>query len=330
MTVSMKRTAASFLMASALLSGGAAAETVWDMPSIYPAGSFHVRNMETFAEEVAKATDGRVTIRVQPGGALGIAGTDMLAAIRDGIVPIADLSLNLSSGVEPLLNTEGQPFLIRSYDELKTFQQVFVPKAQEVMKKHNQQILTITPWPAQYVHLKAELPPQGPASAIPIRTGQRGETEVFGRVGFNAIQMPWGEVVPGLAAGTIEGVTTSASSGVDGKFWEFLTIMYPTNHVWNSQTISVNLDALNALDPADRQAILDVAATLQPVFLERSQQEDTTKRTELESHGYKVGEVSDEFRAKLEAAGAETVAAFLAATPEAEPIIAEFREKVGR
>ena len=44
------------------------------MPSIYPATSFHVVNvMNVFAEELNKATNGQMQIRVHPGGALGIA-----------------------------------------------------------------------------------------------------------------------------------------------------------------------------------------------------------------------------------------------------------------
>ena len=89
---------------------------------------------------------------------------------------------------------------------------------------------------------------------------------MFNRIGMTSVQLPWGEVVPSLAAGTIDGVTTSASSGVDGKFWEFLKYMYPTNHVWSSNALSVNLDAWKALSQKNRDAIEAVAKRLQPKF----------------------------------------------------------------
>ena len=127
---------------------------------------------------------------------------------------------------------------------------------------------------------------------IKIRTYNKTTTGMFNRIGMTSVQLPWGEVVPSLAAGTIDGVTTSASSGVDGKFWEFLNYMYPTNHVWSSNVVSVNLDAWNALSQKNRDAIEAVAKRLQPKFWEVSKGEDAAKVKILTDNGVKLGTVT--------------------------------------
>src|SRR4051812_35349964 len=79
------------IVASSIL--GAAAQTVkWDMPSIYPPGNLHVQSFEQFAKRVADATSGTVLITVHAGGSLGLKGPEMVSAIRDGIVPIGDVT----------------------------------------------------------------------------------------------------------------------------------------------------------------------------------------------------------------------------------------------
>ena len=71
----------------------------------------------------------------------------------------------------------------------------------------------------------------------------------FEALGASPVQLPWGEVVPSLATGAIDGVTTSSSSGVDGSFWEFLDYMNRFNWQGSAIMVNVNLDAWNALSP---------------------------------------------------------------------------------
>lgn len=310
----------------------ASAQTAWDMPSIYPATSFHVVNvMNVYAEEVSKATGGQVQIRVHPGGSLGIAGNEMIAAVRDGIVKIADMSLNLSSGYEPILSLEGLPLLVSNYEELAILQKHFRPKVDEVAKKYKQKILTIVPWPPQYLHLKKPISNVEELKGIKIRASTKNEVEVFRGVGLAPIQLPWGEVVPALAAGTIEGVVTSTSSGVDGKFWEFMKIAYPTSHTWNSQVITVNLDAWNSLKPDHQKAMQEIADRLQPKFWERSKAEDKERGNMLTQRGYTVStDLPPGLGEALRKSSASIIKAYVDNTPGAKQIIEAYLKEVGR
>ena len=330
----LRRTVKTIAAAAALAASAqaASAQVSWDMPSIYPATSFHVVNvMNVFSEELNKATNGQVQIRVHPGGALGIAGNEMIAAVRDGIVKIADMSLNLSSGYEPILSLEGLPLLVANFDELATLQKHFRPKVDEIAKKYNQKILTVVPWPPQYLHLKKPVTKVDELKGVKIRASTKNEVEVFSGIGMAPIQLPWGEVVPALAAGTIEGVVTSTSSGVDGKFWEFLKIAYPTSHTWNSQVITVNLDAWNSLKPEHRKAMQDLADRLQPTFWDRSKAEDKERSNLLVQRGYTVSsELPAGLGDALRRSSATLIKAYADKTPGAKEILNAYFKDVGR
>ena len=176
----------------------------------------------------------------------------MLNAVGDGLVPIGEMLLNQQVGERKILGLETQPYLIEDLDQLAVFHEHFRPAIERVAAEYNQRVLYVVPWPRQYVYTKVEAKGVADLAGIKIRTYNSTTTEMFNRIGMTSVQLPWGEVVPSLATGTIDAVTTSASSGVDGKFWEFLTHMYPTSHVWSSNMVSVNLDAWNALTDGQR------------------------------------------------------------------------------
>ena len=318
--------------AAALLSFGATALSAaeWDLPLAWPDGNFHVENAKVFAAEVEKATEGRVKINIHPGGSLGFKGPEMLTAVRDGLVPIGDILLNQQVGESAIVGIEAQPYLVSGFDELRTLHSHFRPVLNEVAAEFNQKVLYMVPWPRQYVYTKVPIGKLEDLAGIKIRTYDKTTTALFNAVGMTAVQLPWGEVVPSLAAGTIDAVTTSASSGVDGKFWEFLKFMYPTAHVWGSNMVNVNLDAWAAIDEKDRAAIEETAKRLEAPFWDVSRMEDEAKSNILNDNGVAMGVVTPEMLKGMQDSTKPMVAMFMDDNPKAKMVIEDFWKAVGR
>jgi len=313
-------------------SAPAMSATTWDLPLAWPDGNFHVENAKRFAAEVGKATDGEVVINIHPGGSLGFKGPEMLRSVRDGLIPIGDVLLNQQVGEAPLLGLEATPYLANGHADLQTFHRYWRPEVEALVgSRFNQKVLYMVPWPRQYVYTKVEIKRIEDLGGIKIRTYNKTTTGMFNRVGMTAVQLPWGEVVPSLAAGTIDAVTTSASSGVDGKFWEFLSYMYPTNHVWSSNAVTVNLDSWNALSAGQRQTIEALAQRLEADFWEVSKQEDTKKVEILNSRGVKTGTVTPDMMAAMQQQTAPMLDELLASIGDPAPrIINDYKKALGR
>ena len=329
-----KRAAAAFVSAalfSATLTTAAVGETEWDLPLAWPDGNFHVENAKTFAKVVGQVTGGEVAINIHPGGSLGFKGPEMLNAVGDGLVPIGEMLLNQQVGERKILGLETQPYIIEDLDQLAIFHKHFRPAIERVAAEYNQKVLYVVPWPRQYVYTKVEATGIADLAGIKIRTYNSTTTEMFNRIGMTSVQLPWGEVVPSLAAGTIDAVTTSASSGVDGKFWEFLTHMYPTSHVWSSNMVSVNLDAWNDLTEGQRDAIEAAARMLEPVFWQVSRAEDAAKSKILNERGVAMAEVPAAMLADMQAVTEPMLAEALAELgDEGQAIIDGFFADIGR
>lgn len=307
----------------------AQAETRLNMADVLPEGNFMVQNAMKFAEDVAAATDGEIVISVKAGGALGFKGPDQLAAVRDGLVEMADINISQQVGVDPLFGAEGVPFLIRSMEELKAYHAFLRPVFEELAAKHNQKILYMVPSPAQYVYLNKDIATIDDFRGIPVRGADKNTVDIISAIGMNGVVMPWGELIPALASKRVEGVATSATSGVDGKFWEFLKNIYPTNHTWGSNAVTINLDIWDKLSPEDQAAIEEVAARLEPEFWEVSRQGDLASIEVMKSNGMELAEISPELADQLAEKAVPVQEAFFERVPAAAEIVKAYRESLG-
>jgi len=299
----------------------AAAETAWDMSVVWPEGNFHTKNAMKFAETVKDVTKGEVVITVHSGGALGIKGPEGMTAVRDGIVPIADILMSQQVGEAPVLGIETLPYLAPTLPDLALLHKFFRPKIEDVATSMNQKLLYMVPWPGQAVYSPNKIEKIEDLAGLKIRVVDANGHNFFAALGAAPVQMPWGEVVPSLAAGTINGVTTSSSSGVDGAFWEFMKSMSTFNWQASSNIVTVNLDAWNALAPETRKAIEDVSKKLEGEFWLVSRAEDEDKLAILKEKGIAVEAPSPELRAALIERAKPLWDDFKTRVPDAAPYI---------
>lgn len=315
---------------AAVLPTAAAAQVKWDLSTTWPDGNFHTQNAKRFAEEVKTATDGAIDITVKSGGQLGFKGPEHLRAVRDGLVPMADVLSFQQIGDEPVLGIEGIPFLVGSADELKVLHKYIRPIYEKVAEKNNQKVLYMVPWPTQYLHLKVKATEIGQLKGVKIRVPDKGAQDLLKAIGMNPVLIPWGEVVPALASGAVEGVSTSAVSGVDGKFWEFLKFAHATNHTWSSQMMTVNLDAWKKLTPEQQTAMVDIAKKLEPDFWAASAKADTDSVAKLKANGMEIVPVQEEMMAELRSRTKPQLDAFVSKVPAAKEAVLGYLKEMKR
>jgi TRAP-type C4-dicarboxylate transport system substrate-binding protein len=315
------------LAGAALFAGGvpALAQTTLTLSDVLPESNFMVENAVKFADEVKAATNGEVVISVRAGGSLGFKGPDQLTAVRDGLVQMADINISQQVGVDPLFGVEGVPFLVGSMDELKQYHEFVRPVFEKLAEENNQKILYMVPSPAQYVYLNVKVDDLDDFRGIPVRGADKNTVDIVSALGMAGVAMPWGELIPALASGRIKGVATSATSGVDGKFWEFMKYIYPTNHTWGSNMVTINLDSWNSLTPEQQTAIEEVAQRLEPEFWEVSRQGDLDSIKTMTDHGMELVPISDDLRAAMVERAKQLQADFVARVPDAGPIVEQFR-----
>ena len=300
------------------------------LSTAWPDGNFHVLNARRFADEVKKATGGAVEIDVKSGGQLGFKGPEHLRAVRDGLVPMADILDVQQIGDEPFMGIPGIPFLAGSPDELKVLMRHLRPDYEKIATKNNQTVLYVVPWPNQYLHLKVKAETVEALKGIKVRTADKNAQEMWNTVGMAAVVIPWGETIPALSSGAVSGVSTSAVSGVDGKFWEFLKFFHATNHQWSSQLVTINNDTWKKIKPEHQKAIVELARKLEPEFWVSAFQADKDSSKKMIVGGMTLVTVPEPMMADLRKRTAELLADYMKRVPSSQAPIKAYLAELKR
>jgi TRAP-type C4-dicarboxylate transport system substrate-binding protein len=300
------------------------------LATVWPDGNFHTINARRYAEEVKKATGGAIEIDVKSGGQLGFKGPECLRAVRDGLVPLADYLNTQQVGDSPFMGVEGIPFLAGSREELQILHKHIRPEFEKITAANNQKILYVVPWPNQYLHLKVKADSVEQLKGIKIRTADKGAQDIWATCGMAPVVMPWGELLPALSSGAVSGVSTSAVSGVDGKFWEFLKFFHATNQQWSSDIVSINNDVWKKIKPEHQKAMADLAKKLEPEFWDVAFQADKDSAKKMVDNGMTLVTPAPAMMADLRKRTANLLDEFMKKVPASQAPLKAYLAEVKR
>jgi len=300
------RAFAGLLLASALATS-ASAQTKWDMPTPYPDGNFHTRNVVLFAADVAKATNGSLTIAVHSAGSL-IKHAEIKRSVRQGTAPIGEMIESLSANEAPVYGIDSIPFLATGYDAAKKLYLAQKPYLEKQLASEGLILLYSIPWPPQGLYAKREIKSVDDLKGLKFRT----YNAIIGRIAALAGSIPTQIEVPDLptafATGRVDVMITSASTGVDTKSQDYLTHYIDTQAWLPRNIVIVNKEAFDKLTPAEKKAVTDAAKVAEERGWKMSVEEMTVKTAALKAAGIIVLPPSPELKAGLAKIG-ETITA---------------------
>jgi TRAP-type C4-dicarboxylate transport system substrate-binding protein len=294
----MKKFAHAF--AALVLAGGLAtaalAQTKWDMPTPYPDGNFHTKNVALFAADVAKATGGSLTITVHSAGSL-FKHPEIKRAVRQGTAPIGEILESLASTEAPVYGIDSIPFLATGYDASKKLYMAQRPYLEKQLASEGLIFLYSVPWPPQGIYAKKEIKSVEELKGMKFRT----YNAMIGRIAALAGAIPTQIEVPDLptafATGRVDVMITSASTGVDTKSQDYLTNYIDTQAWLPRNIVFVNKAAFDKLKPNEQKAVKDAAKAAQERGWKMSIEEMTIKTKALKDAGIKVTAPTPELKA---------------------------------
>ena len=251
-------------VAAAVASRASAQGTIrWDLTNEYQPNSLIGMGNAFFADRLKEASGGRILVTNHFNGALGFRSRDVLDAVGRGAVPLGDASTIFWGGIEPIFEISGLPFLTADADQSKALFEVAKPVIDQVLLRHNQYLLFVSPWPPSGIWSKR--PIQGVASVrgLRIRTYDPASTNTFRAVQAAPQQLAWADVIPLLATGGIEAVLTSADGGASAKFWDHVTHFTEVNYAMPLSMATINKTVFDRLSEADRSLVRTAAAATQ-------------------------------------------------------------------
>jgi len=315
------------LAAAAAAFGAAQAQSKWDMPTPYSDGEFHTRNVRAFAEDVKKATGGKLEINVHSNGSL-IKHPDILRAVSTGQVSIAEFLLGQFSNEDPVFAADNVPFVAPGYDAAFKFYQAQKPVLEKKLQGRGMRLLYAVAWPGQGIYTRDPLKSVSDLKGTKMRTYSPLTARLAELLGASPVVVQVPEVPQMFATGAMQAMVTSSATGTATKAWEFVKNYTKTN-AWNPKNVVVvNERAFNRLPKEEQNAITKAAAEAEPRGWEMSKAREKEGDETLAKNGVSVSEPTPELKAALAKIGEQMAAEWeKSAGADGQAILKAYRSK---
>jgi TRAP-type C4-dicarboxylate transport system substrate-binding protein len=326
MTFHLLKPLAGAVVAAAMSLPGAAA--TWDMPTPYGDSVFHTRNIQQFAGDVEKATDGELTITVHSAGSL-FAHPEIKDAVRRGLAPIGEVLMSRLANEDPVFGVDSIPFLASSYEQARALWAASRPIVEQKLADQGLTLLFAVPWPGQSIYTQKPLTSTEDLRGAAFRAYNTATERLAQLMGAVPTQIETGDIPTAFATGRVDAMMTSPSTGVSSQAWDF-TSYYTDTQAWLPKNmVIVNTAALDALPDNQRNAVMQAAATAEARGWEMSQAETAEKITTLKEHGMHVEKPSAKLSAELSEIGKTMTQEWLeSAGTEGQAVIDAYRKAI--
>jgi TRAP-type C4-dicarboxylate transport system substrate-binding protein len=259
------------------------------------------------AKRVAELTKGELELRVEFGGSLAYKGPEILKAVGDGQLDMAEMVASNVAGDAPVLGLRTLPMMISSWDEVELFDKMAKPYYDAACEKINARVLVISPWPFGGLWANKKVLSVADMKDLKIRSYDRNGALFAAAVGSKGLNVPYAEVYTALATGLIDSTVTSSISVREGKYYEVCKFHMPIRFATASSITTINNAVWKKLTPDQQKALSTAAAECQAFLWDEVRKVVAANDAFCYQNGVTRVDVSQEFHQQLVKAG-ETVA----------------------
>lgn len=244
------------------LAGQVHAETL-RLSHVRPQGTSVDKDLTVFAEEVEKATNGKLKIKLYPANALG----DYTVVQERVSIGAVDMSCQpTGTSVEKRFMLMLLPFLVKDWDEAKAnFQTGSELRAALSELFAEQDIKLLATWPTYFGGAAFNKEPKNPTDTTANKSSKiripawKSMDLMATAFGYQAAPLPFSEAFAALQTGVVDGIMGSGAEGYYSSFRDVTKFYIPLNTHFEAWHLIINMDTYNGLNEAERKA-LDEAA----------------------------------------------------------------------
>ncbi|PZO19560.1 MAG: C4-dicarboxylate ABC transporter substrate-binding protein [Burkholderiales bacterium] len=282
--------------------GAVSAQTKWDLPSGYGPNTFQVQNLQQFAEDVDRATAGKLKITVHSNASL-FKANEIKRAVQSAQVPAGEFILSGAANEAPIFGVDSIPFLATSYVESRRLDQASRPLLIKTLSAQGMKLLYTVAWPPQSLYSTKQVTALKDLKSTKMRAYNPATSYIATAVGAQPVTIQLAELPAALATGGVDNFLTSSASGVDSKLYESAKFFYGVAAWLPRNAVVVNQKQFDALDKASQDAVLQQAAVAEQRGWKTSEIKDGEYIKELAAKGVKVDVEATSLKKELKAIG---------------------------
>ena len=277
-----------------------------DLATAYAADNFQTRNLQQFADDVKTATEGRVNIRLHPGGRL-LKPADIFNGVRNGKAEAGEVIMSSLEKEELLFGMDSLPFIVSGYDDARRMWAASRPAVEKAMDKRGLTVLYAVPWPPQNLYSAEQVDTIRDFSGRAMRVYNPTTERIAEIVGARGVTVQVVDLSKAIAAKRVELMLTSSWTGVDTRAWRALNYYYKVNAWLPKNMVFIRKDVVERLSVPDRKILKDAARVAEVRGWQMSQDSDLGYEKQLIANHVKVLGMDFMIRSYLDRVG-ETVA----------------------
>ena len=317
-----------FALSTALLALASTtfAQTKWDLPAAYPTGNFHSENLVQFANDVDKATSGKLKIQVHANASL-FKAPEIKRAVQGGQAQIGEILLANYQNEWQIFGADGLPFLADSYDTSMKLYKAQKPLLDKKLGEQGMFLLYAVAWPPQGIYTKKTLNSAADMKGLKWRAYSPATARIAELVSAQPVTVQAAELSQAMATGVVDSYMSSGSTGVDSKTYEHIKNWYDTQAWLPKNAVIVNRAAFNALDKPTQDALLKAAADAETRGWASSKRVNVESQEKLKANGMNIVQPSAQLKGDMVKVGDTMLKEWIEkAGPEGQQLVDAYRK----
>jgi TRAP-type transport system periplasmic protein len=292
MSFRQRQLARIFGVALSLVGGQAqSADYEWKFFTYFGVSDLPTNLHRAFAEDLTKATNGRLKVTVYAGGELPYKFSDVLRLVATNQVQMGDLAVGLNVGELPGLNVFDLPFLCTSYDGFFKALETSGPVVADSLKDKFG-IGSLVQWtmPPQQIWLNRPIEQIDELKGRKIRIWSRMHADMLQLFGGTGVTITAAEVTTALERRIADGAITAAIPAYDWRFYDVAKTGYMLNFQMSHQIVAVNNAELGKLPEEIRTIVLAKSREWVPKYRQMIEEGEVAAKQKLVEKGEKLVE----------------------------------------
>jgi TRAP-type C4-dicarboxylate transport system substrate-binding protein len=214
----------------------------------------HLKNFTPFAENVAKMSNGQVTVKIYPGGTLGDA-KQLYDATLNGVTDIAFFIPSYLTGRFPRCSVFELPALFDNAVHLAKASYEVYDKYIADDFKDVKVLCMYGPGQGQFGFVNKDVRSVADMKGLKVRSPNAEMNIALKALGTTPVGMPVSELAVSLQKGVVDGVLTPYSAYVDFKIYDLLKYVSEVNLYGTYMIMIMNKKSFDSLSEIGKKAI---------------------------------------------------------------------------
>jgi len=251
------------------------------------------RAVRLFAQEVEKASGGKMKVRAIGNASLG-SDTQMQQALIGGAQEMMVGSTATLVGISPEMAVWDTPFLFNNAKEADVV--LDGPVGEKVKATLEPKgMVGLVYWENGFRNLTNNKHPVAKLedmNGIKLRVMQNNVfLDSFKALGANAVPLPFSELFTALETRAVDGQENPFNTVVSSKFYEVQKYLTVTNHVYSPWIVTVSKKWWDTLSSAEKKVLQDAAVKSRDFERKDTREEATKALAELKAKGMQINEL---------------------------------------